>query len=58
MNKYQSAKEEARKEAIEWQIDFSQSSHYMSKLVEAANYFARLAKRYGLIKEFRENGII
>jgi len=58
MKTYAQRKEEARQEAIEWQNGFSQSSHYMSELVEAANYFARLAKRYGLTKEFRENAII
>lgn len=30
----------------------------MSEMAEFYEYFSKLAKRYGLIKEFKENGII
>ena len=55
---YETKKEEARQEAIDWQIEFSQNSHYMSEYAYYSNHFYKLAKRYGLIKEFKENGII
>lgn len=57
MNKYQKAKEKARNEAIEWQLDFCNHNYYMSELIEFANYFEKLGKRYRLLREFRENGI-
>lgn len=56
--KYEIKKEEARQKAIDWQIEFSQNDHYMSEYAYYNNYFYKLAKRYGLIKEFKENGII
>lgn len=57
MNKYQKAKAKARNEAIEWQLDFCNHNYYMSELIEFANHFEKLGKRYGLLREFRENGI-
>lgn len=57
MNKYQEQKEKARQKAIEWQIEFSQDSHFMSEYAYYGEYFSKLAKRYGLIKEFKENGV-
>lgn len=48
----------AREEAQLWQNDFAKHSYSYAELMEFANYFERLAKRYGLVKEFRENGII
>ena len=46
---------EARQKAIEWQLDFNNHNYSYSELVFYGDYFFRLAKRYGLIKEFREN---
>lgn len=58
MTKYQIEKEKARQEAIEWQNDFDSHNYSWSELAFFGEYFSRLAKRYGLVKEFRENGII
>lgn len=58
MNKYQKQKENARQKAIEWQYNFSEMVHSYSELALYNDYFYKLAKRYGLIKEFRENRII
>ena len=58
MNTYQRAKESARNKAIEWQLDFDNHNYSYSELAWYGNYFERLAKRYGLTKEFKENGII
>lgn len=42
-------------------IDYSLQNNFVmygSDLVEIGAYFEKYGKRYGLIKEFRENGII
>lgn len=61
MNKYQEMKEKARQKAIEMQRDY----YYMSELLKDicpvtmnTEYLERLGKRYGLLKEFKENDII
>ena len=58
MNAYQKAKESARNKAIEWQNDFTSHKYSYGELAYYGEYFERLAKRYGLVREFRENGII
>lgn len=58
MNAYQKAKERARNKAVEWQHDFCDQNYYYSELVCWQKYLERTAKRYGLVREFRENGII
>lgn len=56
MTKYQIEKEKARQEAIEWQNNFDSCS--FEEIIHAGNYFEKMARRYGLTKEFKENGII
>lgn len=58
MNNYQKAKEGARNKAVEWQSSFCDHNYSYGELVYYDDYFRRLARRYGLVKEFRENGII
>lgn len=58
MKTYKERKEEARNEAIEWQYSVGENNYYMSEMADFYIYFSKLAKRYGLIKEFKENGII
>lgn len=58
MNAYQMAKEAARNKAVEWQSDFESHDYSYGELAYWGNYFSSLAKRYGLVREFRENGII
>lgn len=55
---YAERKEKARNEAIEWQSDFANHNYYWSELADFSAYFEKLGKRYGLLREFRENGII
>ena len=55
---YQIRKERARKEAIDWQMNCENHNYSFSEVHEYTQYFYRLAKRYGLIQEFEENGII
>ncbi len=58
MNAYRKAQERARNKARDWQLDFGNHNYSYSELAKYGNYFERLAKKYGLVKEFRENGII
>ena len=58
MSKYQQGKVRAIDKAIEWQRWASEQCLSYGELYEFAIYFNKLAKRYGLIKEFKENGII
>ena len=55
---YAEKKEHARQQAIEWQSDFCNHNYSYGELAWFSDYFTKLGKRYGLIKEFRENGII
>lgn len=55
---YAQGKENARQAAIDWQADFANNSYSYGELAEWSAYFERLARRYGLVGEFRENGII
>lgn len=58
MTKYQIGKNRVREKAIEWQNGFNNHNHSWNELACYGEYFTKLAKRYGLVKEFRENGII
>lgn len=57
MNKYQQDKERAREKAVNWQLDFENHNYSYGELADYGDYFYKLGKRYGLLKEFRENGI-
>lgn len=57
MNKYQQGKERTREKAVNWQLDFNNHNYSYGELYEFGVYFEKLGKRYGLLKEFRENGI-
>ena len=56
-NTYASQKEKAIDEAIEYQHTIAQNSMSWGEYAYWCDHFARLGKRYGLLKEFRENGI-
>ena len=58
MSKYAREKKNARQKAIEWQLDFNNHDYSYGELAYFTEYFTKLAKRYGLTEEFRENGII
>lgn len=55
---YAQGKERARELAQEWQRTFGDTSHSWGELAEDAARFERLGRRYGLLREFRENGIL
>jgi hypothetical protein len=54
---YAERKANARQIAIDWQLNESDYPYSYGGMAILTNYFYRLGKRYGLLKEFRENGI-
>jgi hypothetical protein len=58
MSRYQKSKKEVRQFAIDWQADFSNHNYSYSELAVFQDVFFRLGRKYGLLREFRENGII
>ena len=54
---YETKKEMARQEAIDWQNNLFNHNYSYGELAEFVYYFEKLGRRYGLLKEFRENGI-
>lgn len=58
MTEYQRKKQESIDRAIEWQNRLSDTHMSYLEITHYQDFFLRLARRYGLTKEFRENGII
>ena len=58
MTLYRRHKANAEYAAIEWQADFDNHNYSYLELVQFQAHFEKLARRYGLLKVFRENGII
>lgn len=57
-NNYKQKQESLREQARNIQLLLSQSTQSYRTLVEVQNWLMAKATTYGLIKEFRENGII
>ena len=57
MNNYQRRKEAVRQEAIDWQYESVEQNLSYGELQEIGDYFYKLGKRFGLLREFRENAI-
>lgn len=56
---YQKRQNQLREQAIDWQMKFSEGEVlYYSDLAEACEYFSYWGKRFGLLREFRENAIL
>lgn len=58
---YQSRKESARELAINFQYENDGDTDYQLSYSESAaiyHFFYKIGKRYGLLREFRENAII
>lgn len=58
MKNYETKKEELRQKAINWQYAQSKHDFDMMTLSNVSFYFMQQGKKYGLIKEFKENAII
>lgn len=57
MKTYQQRKEEIRESAIFWNSFFETKCWGYGEIAEIQANFERLGRRYGLLREFRENGI-
>ena len=57
MSKYEQKKEQIREQAIDWQADFCNHDYSYGELAFFQCYFEKMGRRYGLLKEFRENAI-
>ena len=58
MTNYERRKAAARQKAVDWQLGFAEHNYSYAELAAAQAYFETLGRRYGLLTEFRENGII
>ena len=59
MNNYEKNKEKLRQLAIKYQRALVEGETYFySEVATMQDYLYRNGKKYGLLKEFRENGII
>lgn len=54
---YSEKKNALRNFAIDWQHFASETDYSYSDLFEWQNFFETYGKKYGLLREFRENGI-
>lgn len=57
MKTYQEKKENARETTIQWQAKNMDYPYSYEGLIILQEYFYKLGKRYGLLTEFRENGV-
>ena len=58
MNKYKELKERARAEAIALQEANFNTAQSWGEVFENSEMLYRLGKRYGLLKEFRNEGLL
>lgn len=58
MTAYRRGKANAQYKAIEWQADARNHAYSWEEVAEYQAMFYKLAQRFGLVREFRENGII
>lgn len=59
MGYYNKRKEMLRDEAMDFIRSFNEEKTWSyDGLYDAQQYFEKMGKRYGLLEEFRENGII
>ena len=54
---YAIRKADVRQEAIDWQADFCNHNYSYGELAYWGDHFEKLGKRYGLLREFRAEGI-
>ena len=55
---YRRKQASVRQQAIDYQLRASNQNLSYYELMKSTNHFAELGKRYGLLREFKENGII
>ena len=57
MTHYEKAKAAAREAAVDFSLSCGEMILSYAEYAEIGNKFHALGKRYGLLREFRENGI-
>ena len=57
-NKYTRGKEKTRNAAIAWQIGNAGRGLSYEELCKISAHFEKLGRRFGLLRELRENGIV
>lgn len=57
-NKYQENKNRARALAIKWQAVASEGDRDAAYFIEWAERFQRIGRKFGLLREFKENCIV
>lgn len=57
-SRYIAIKNNIRKIAQTWQTNYPRFAWTYGELAEIQAHFEKLARRFGLVREFRENGII
>ena len=57
-NIYRIKKAELREEAIDWQQSFNDYNYSYGELAEWFEYFENKGRQLGLLKEFRNEGIL
>lgn len=56
---YYKRQAQLRERAIDWQMRFAEGAIYSwSDIAEAGDYFQYWGKRFGLLREFKENAIL
>lgn len=55
---YKEKQAKARQLAIDWQLNFANQNHTWAYLSWWYLRFERIGRKYGLLREFRENGIL
>ena len=55
---YQSIREILRDFANDWRLNYPIVSYFQRNLADYQAFFEEYGKKYGLLREFRENGII
>jgi hypothetical protein len=58
MNKYQNKKAELYNFAILWQAEFADKNYSYAELAVWGEFWTKQGRRFGLLRELRENGII
>ena len=54
---YSEKKAEVRAKAQDWQNDFGNNNYSYEELAHYHQHFESLGRKFGLLTEFRENGI-
>ena len=57
-NTYQKNKEKARELAVIWQLQFNDNNYSYEEIADWQFFFEEIGRKYGLLREFRENGVI